>query len=248
MANKDIIEYISERERHLRSSPFDKYRFQFINMLLKNLPNQHILDIGCHIGSIAKFYGGSGRKVTFIDIDPFLIKCAKFSNRQLPIKQLFICGTVENLPLKNSIFDTIIASEVIEHIPKDRHNRVLGEILRVGRKNSTIFLTTPNRFSLAALEGKFIEFFVGNYHWNAWDLSHKYIYTSWEFRKFVTFKNIFIKSIYGFYYLPGSLIVRLPIVIQNLLGIVSFLISKYFGRLFPFKYVGFTTIIIMQKL
>ena len=160
MFDKDAIDYIDEREHHLRLSPFDRYRFQFIKTLLKDFANQHILDIGCHIGSMAKFYGSHAESITFIDINPFLIKCAKFSNRNFPIRQSFICGSVENLPLQDSIFDTVIVSEVIEHIPKDEHNKVLEEILRVGKTNSVILITTPNRFSLAALEGRLIEFFV----------------------------------------------------------------------------------------
>jgi len=249
MNTKVIAECIDKRKNLLKSSPFDKYRFQFIKMILQKEPrDSYILDIGCNIGILGEYYKTLGSKVTYIDIDNFFIKCARANNFNFNIEQSFICASLENIPVKDSFFDIIIVSEVIEHLPIEKHRQALEEILRVAKTNSTIAITTPNRFSLPGLEGRFIELFVNGYKWVAWDETHHYIYSSWEFVHFLkSNKKLKIDKIYGFYFLSGSLIVRMPVFMQDVLGYLSFLVSKYLGAFLPLRYLGFTTMVILRK-
>ncbi len=57
------------------------------------------------------------------------------------------------LPFKAAKFDTVLFTDVIEHLPKDGENAALGEIARVLRLPGRLLLTTPNdRFFLRFLD------------------------------------------------------------------------------------------------
>lgn len=247
---ENIEEFVKARRLMTRISPFDWYRIKLMGDILQRqsfLGN--ILDIGSNIGSMAKFYRDRSCQITFCDVDAFIIKGAKFANNSSS-KLNFISGNIRELPFKNNTFDTIVALEVIEHLYKDEHSKVLEEILRVSKADASIYISTPNKFSLAGCEGKFIEFFVKDYKWTAWDTDHKYVYYAWDFIRFLkkfSRNKIKIKRIYGSYFLPGSLVVRTPFFIQRILGFFSYLIARYIGYLFPFRYIGFTTFICFKK-
>ncbi|MDM8359641.1 class I SAM-dependent methyltransferase [Pandoraea communis] len=55
---------------------------------------------------------------------------------------------MEGLPIESSSVDTVILQEVIEHLPN--HLSALQEICRILRPGGELFLTTPNRSSLAS--------------------------------------------------------------------------------------------------
>ncbi|MBL7129842.1 MAG: class I SAM-dependent methyltransferase [Candidatus Omnitrophica bacterium] len=227
-------------------SPFEKYRLRLLDSLFDSSISGVVLDIGCNIGGVAKIYKNNIKKAVLMDKDSFLLKCAGHFNDYS--KNLsFVCGDLVNLPFRDFSFDNIILTEVIEHTSKEVHKKILREILRIGKNGCTIFISTPNRLSLPALEGRFIKIFLKNYVWNAWDNTHQYVYTSREFIKFLSLSNLCIKKWFGYYFLPGSLLIRLPKRLQQILGYFSYLVSKYLGELFPFKYLGFSTIVELQK-
>ena len=247
---ENIEEFVKARRLMTRISPFDWYRIKLMGDILQRqsfLGN--ILDIGSNIGSMAKFYRDHSCQITFCDVDAFIIKGAKIANIH-SAKLNFTCGDIRNLPFKDSNFDTIIVLETIEHLHRYDRTHALEEILRVAKPNANIYISTPNRFSLAGLEGRIIEFFLKNYKWDAWNADHRYVYHSWEFIRFLRDFNdrIEIKRIYGSYFLPGSSLVRMPFFIQRILGFFSYLIARYIGYLFPFRYLGFTTIISFKKI
>jgi len=64
-----------------------------------------------------------------------------------------------SLPFEDGMFDAIIATEVIEHVPKP--HRFMDEVCRVLKPNGILLLTTPNAAHLlsrlAMITGAFIE-------------------------------------------------------------------------------------------
>lgn len=246
-SKEKIEDSVKKRHEHIMQSPFEKYRLKLLNLLFRNSINGTVLEIGCNIGAAAKIYKSNIRKAVLMDIDLFLLKCANHFNADS--KNLsFVCGDSVDLPFQEFSFDSIIFTEVLEHISKEFHNKVLKEILRIGKVNCTILISTPNRLSFPALEGKFIELFFKDYVWNAWNAEHRYIYSSKEFINFLSSNGLCIKKWFGYYFLPGSLLVRLPKKLQQILGYFSYLFSKYLGKIFPFKYLGFSTIVELQRL
>ncbi|MBN1912899.1 MAG: class I SAM-dependent methyltransferase [Candidatus Omnitrophica bacterium] len=242
----EIGDYI--RFKHLRNStsPFDYFRFIFIKRLIGDIAHGSFLEIGCNTGYMAEYYDRSCFGLTLCDRDIFYLRCAKEYNEGRVKKANFCCADIVDLPFK-SRFDCIVCFEVLEHVPKARHEKAVLEILRVAKKGARIYLSTPNKISFPGLEGKIMELFFKDYKWNAWDLSHAYIYAAPEFATFIKKFDVSIKKVWGFYFLPGSLLARLPYFCARGLGWLSYFIARYAGSLFPFKYAGFTTIIELIK-
>lgn len=103
-----------------------------------------LLDCGCGEG----FY-------TMVIRELFGEKCTIVSfDRDLPLMQKarawldsrwssrFVMGDAGLLPYKDGVFDKIIFSEVLEHVPDDV--RVIDELKRVLKHHGTIALTVPN--------------------------------------------------------------------------------------------------------
>jgi len=60
------------------------------------------------------------------------------------------------LPFKNEAFDGVIASHVLEHIPKEHHQFTISEIRRVIKFEGTLFIEVPDMMRVC-------QFFVDNY-------------------------------------------------------------------------------------
>ncbi len=97
------------------------------------------LDIGCSIGVLTSEVAKKSKTTIGIEIRKDAIKIAK---RVAP-SCLFVVADGTALPFKNSVFEQVLSSEVIEHI-KD-FKKYLLEISRVSKKMAAFILTTPNR-------------------------------------------------------------------------------------------------------
>lgn len=246
--NADLPGYVEEMRTRFNESPFDKYRFKLYGDILnKEKALGATIDIGSNIGLLAKTYAARSPAVVLCDMDPFSLSGAKLVNAGLSAKIDYVCSDIHALPFQDAYFDTVIAFEVLEHLPKEKHAEVIGELLRICRKGARLYMSTPNRISFAGLEGKIIETFVKGYKWNAWDPTHRYIYSSFEFINFLKQFDARVVWSMGSYFLPGSLMVRMPGMVQRGLGLFSYLIAKYLGGAFPFKWCGFTIVAELRK-
>jgi len=70
-------------------------------------------------------------------------------------KNLYVSGDGRSLPFGNGLFDYVVCSEVIEHIPE--RSRVIGELGRVLKDDGVVILSTPNWWSLYGLARKLYE-------------------------------------------------------------------------------------------
>jgi len=91
-----------------------------------------ILDVGCGSSRILQDLPGS------VGVDVLLRKL-RFLR---PVHPEVAQASVAALPFPDASFDTVICSEVIEHIPDDPC--VLGELTRVLKPNGTLVLGTPD--------------------------------------------------------------------------------------------------------
>ncbi|MFW9878000.1 MAG: class I SAM-dependent methyltransferase [Candidatus Thorarchaeota archaeon] len=87
------------------------------------------LDVGCREGIQSKWLESKGYDVTSIDIEKNYDKC-------------IIADANEYLPFKDSSFDLIWASELIEHLEDPK--KTINEFKRVLKPNGKIIITTPN--------------------------------------------------------------------------------------------------------
>ncbi len=104
------------------------------------------LDLGCGKGAYAYLLAQRGFYTLGIDISREEIKDAA----EWTSANLFI-GDAERLPFRDSSFDLVICSEVIEHL--NSPSRGMGELCRVLRFGGIAIISMPNLFSYFWLRG-----------------------------------------------------------------------------------------------
>jgi SAM-dependent methyltransferase len=101
---------------------------------LKENAEKKILELGCSTGYVSQYVGVH----TGVDLD----------SRRLWKGRIFRRGTrfldmdARDLRFPNDSFDTVIVSEILEHMPKLASREVVEEAVRVGRK---ILITIPKQ-------------------------------------------------------------------------------------------------------
>ena len=100
---------------------------------------ESLLDAGCGEGFVVDYLAqrNPNLKLTGIDVSSDAIEYAKAHFGE---KARFRPGSVYKLPFSDKSFDTILCSEVLEHL--DDPNRAVGELKRVARKH--VVITVPH--------------------------------------------------------------------------------------------------------
>jgi len=101
-----------------------------------------VLDIGCGQGLLLKkvrLLASPGSFFTGIDISGKLCAMARINNPDAIIVQ----GDAESLPFKDSSFDIILMTEVVEHLLD--YAKALYEVRRVLKRGGVFIVSVPNR-------------------------------------------------------------------------------------------------------
>lgn len=101
-----------------------------------------ILDIGCGFGvySVELAYRGTANIIA-ADLDRHRILAARRTAKGLNLPCQFIVADAQHLPFKSGAFDSVLFTEVLEHVPDD--NGALGEVSRVLNESGNVYLSTP---------------------------------------------------------------------------------------------------------
>lgn len=78
---------------------------------------KRLLDAGCGIGVLSRFYAKKGYAVHSIDISQEAVRIARESFRILGLRGEILVGSVEELPYRDNYFDFIVSNGVIHHTP-----------------------------------------------------------------------------------------------------------------------------------
>lgn len=115
------------------------------HLIKETVPGRKFLDVGCGSGDLTRFASKVRARVSIgIDIATSIVRYARNeSNRRAE----FTVADAQNLPFKNNQFDTILCTEVLEHIPNPMNT--LKELYRVLNANGTVIITTPNEERLS---------------------------------------------------------------------------------------------------
>lgn len=92
-----------------------------------------VLEIGPGPGIVSEILSKMNVKVTALDIDPKL--------------NPNVCADVTALPFANKSFDTVLAAEILEHIPYHEVTKALRELARVAGKSIVITLPHFSHFA-----------------------------------------------------------------------------------------------------
>jgi len=121
---------LAEVQRHSRSYSTDAF-----------------LEIGCGTGEFLVAATQVFDQVVGLDIEMCWLVIAKKQLEEAGRAATLACACAEHLPLSDSSFQLAVARDVIEHV--EAPTELLREAYRVLRRNGTLFLSTPNRWSLA---------------------------------------------------------------------------------------------------
>lgn len=168
-----------------------------------DLKGRNFLEVGCGLGYFSEKAFKMGAKVTGIDVGGKLVQKTK---QRVPKGNFFVVSA-SKLPFKDNVFDTVLSTEVIEHV--DMQQKAISEMCRVLRKGGILVITTPNKifkplFDLMSLIN------IRPYHGN-----EKWLYP-WHLKKMLLGKGLIVESEYFFNFIfPNKLLdnaEKLPIL------------------------------------
>ncbi len=111
-------------------------------------PGDRVLDLGCGDGWMTAELAAHGASPIGVEIASAAIDRARGHHPALEFRLAEIDAA---LPFADNVFDTVWASEVIEHVADTA--RWLSEVRRVLRPRGRVLLTTPNHSRLRLLAG-----------------------------------------------------------------------------------------------
>ena len=117
-------------------------------------PGDQVLDVGCGTGTLAmeaqRLVGGTGR-VCGVDPDERQVARAraKAARRRTPIEVRI--GGVEHLDFPEAVFDVVLSTMMLHHLPDDLLERGLAEIARVLKPGGRVVIADFQGRDLPAL-------------------------------------------------------------------------------------------------
>lgn len=103
-----------------------------------------ILDVGAGDGLISQELHARGHRIVVLDLSHVAL-----SRLQMPER---CCGSADQLPFADRLFDLVLSTEMLEHLPADIYPKVLAEMARVATRS--ILITVPNMENLAEHVGE----------------------------------------------------------------------------------------------
>ncbi|MBL28854.1 MAG: hypothetical protein CMM50_15030 [Rhodospirillaceae bacterium] len=121
-----------------------------INWVARKVEGKRVLDIGCSEGILPILLARQGINAIGVDINFSAIEYANELRQSEPISVQnslsFVHGDIHSLelPEDDNLFDTIVASEVLEHFAQPE--RTIPHILPLLKKDGLLIITTPFGF------------------------------------------------------------------------------------------------------
>jgi ubiquinone/menaquinone biosynthesis C-methylase UbiE len=208
-----------DRDGVLESDPILQYeqhmRQRAVLELLQPNRGEWILDIGCGNVRDIRALAAIGCECVGVDLSFRMILEGKRSvlehadSISTELISLLV-GDATEIPLRETLFDKVICSEVIEHIP--HYQAALREIQRVLVPGGRLVVTTPNLNSMYGVERRLRDSVLPLVGRGDWRASHPY--DEWKSRREVKAAlegcGFRIERELGACYLPGLIWYRLP--------------------------------------
>jgi len=106
-----------------------------------------LLEVGCGTGGLLVAACRRYPQVIGVDIAFRWLAVARRRLAEAGAEAPLVCACAEALPFPEGSFDLIVAEDVLDHVAGQ--GEMLRECHRVARRDGMLYLTTPNRFSLA---------------------------------------------------------------------------------------------------
>lgn len=134
---------LSADEAYLRNH---EHRFQLSAEAVQAVgESPRLLDIGCWPGYLSLYFQRKGWEVSAIDLKPDRLPLISGAGIELLAHNL---NETPNLPFPDDHFDTILFTEVFEHLNPASFPELFAGIARCLKPGGRLILTTPNRLAL----------------------------------------------------------------------------------------------------
>jgi len=116
---KDMSEFYKREEKEWETGVYQDYCKKKFALFKKYIIGK-VLDVGCGVGYFYRWYHDKENMMNFDFID-----------RDIPN---FCSGDITSIPFEDKFFDTVICSDVIEHLEPHIHLKAVDEVFRVAKK------------------------------------------------------------------------------------------------------------------
>lgn len=106
-------------------------------------PGEVLLNVGCGFGPLESFVLKDGLDVNVISLEPSIGDLAVIRRRINSPRVRFCVGSAISLPVADESIDMYVASEVLEHIPRNTESAMFQELARVLKPGGRALITTP---------------------------------------------------------------------------------------------------------
>ena len=133
----NFVDHFDQQKDNGRNKSFRDWSLKWIR------PGCKVLDFGCALGYNSGYLTEQNIDVVGIDISP---KCIEIAKERYP-KGKWICADVtdkDNLEPHIEEVDFILMSDVIEHVPVDRHQKLFRYLGFRSTQNAAIIASIPN--------------------------------------------------------------------------------------------------------
>lgn len=131
---------------HDFDSRFQRYRVRNLLRLLKPLPSERVLDLGCGWGSISFALGSVVREVVGLDFSARAVASCDRRLRTFGFANVrFRVGDARDTGLGAASFDAVVAADLFEHLYPDDSHEVAAEAFRVLKPGGRLAVWTPCR-------------------------------------------------------------------------------------------------------
>lgn len=132
----------NESENALRD-PVYAEKNRIIESSLREIAPARLLDVGCGGGAVLR--GAGAAFAVGIDLNEAALRAAGDGISGA-------AGDAEKLPFKSGVFDCVVCSETLEHLPDPA--AALAEIARALESGGRLIVTVPNLFCWDSIEGE----------------------------------------------------------------------------------------------
>lgn len=115
-----------------------RLRIRAIRRIWKIKNSGMVLDAGCGTGYLSELIARRNKASAGIDIDLESLRLAALNAKTV----FFTQADLRHIPFHDTIFQAVVASEVLEHLPEEC--LALKEFYRVLRKNGELIITVPS--------------------------------------------------------------------------------------------------------
>jgi len=154
--------YVLDTVVHHEQDTSCKYRIKRLLELAEGLT----LETGCNVCGIG-MYLSQKNGVKMVELD-FMMPALNKANRKMKLLQkgeysegwkapfchppnfkpdcMFVCSDMNHVPFRPEVFDTVVMSESIEHLPKPHRLKAVKDMVRILKLGGRLVITTPMLF------------------------------------------------------------------------------------------------------